>query len=62
MTILMILMNKTVFPPVTQLVEYETFNFGVAGSNPAGGTLSYTIFVLACIFLLCYLLQDEEEM
>lgn len=23
---------------ITQLVEYETFNFGVAGSNPAGGT------------------------
>ena len=26
------------FAPITQLVEYQTFNLRVAGSSPAGGT------------------------
>ena len=31
--------NLMVYAPVAQLVEHRTFNPGVAGSNPARGTI-----------------------
>ena len=43
--------NNTLYVPITQLVEYKTFNFGVTGSTPVGDTKYFLVAQLDRAFV-----------
>lgn len=47
--------------PRNSMAEYDTFNIGVAGSSPAGGTLNFGLKVTHIVHENMYYMQTEQN-